>query len=140
VIDRDGDGYISAEDLQIVIQSLGGNPRESEIQEMIHEVDEDGKGTISFDEFLKIMARKSKTENDEDEDLKEAFAIFDMDGNGFVTAQEMQQVMSNFGISLSMEDVVEMIKSADVDGDGTLNIEEFYSLMRGKTSSYFKKE
>jgi calmodulin len=132
VIDRDGDGYIGADDLQIVIHSLGGNLSDSEVQEMIYEIDEDGKGTISFDEFLKIMARKSKSEDDEDEDLKEAFDIFDVDGNGFITAEELQEVMVNFGVTLTNAEAVEMIRSADADGDQVLNIEEFYTLMGGK--------
>lgn len=131
MIDRDGDGYINSQDLQTLMQSLGGNPTESEVQEMIHEVDEEGKGAINFKEFLKMMAIKLKSTNDEEEDIREAFKIFDKDSNGFVTVEEMKTVLSNFGMSLPLDEIVDMFKTADFDGDGMLSIVEFTALMKG---------
>ena len=43
-----------------VMRSLGQNPTEAELQDMINEVDADGNGTIDFPEFLTMMARKMK--------------------------------------------------------------------------------
>jgi hypothetical protein len=43
-----------------VMRSLGQNPTEAELQDMINEVDADGNGTIDFPEFLNLMARKMK--------------------------------------------------------------------------------
>jgi hypothetical protein len=54
------------------MRSLGQNPSESELLDMINEVDTDGDGTINFEEFLTMMARKMK-EVDADDELKEAF-------------------------------------------------------------------
>jgi len=48
------------EELATVIRSLDQNPTEEELQDMISEVDADGNGTIEFDEFLNLMARKMK--------------------------------------------------------------------------------
>ena len=42
------------------MRSLGQNPTEAELQDMINEVDADGNGTIDFPEFLNLMARKMK--------------------------------------------------------------------------------
>lgn len=47
-------------ELGTVMRSLGQNPTESELQDMINEVDADGNGTIDFPEFLMLMARKMK--------------------------------------------------------------------------------
>ena len=46
------------QELATVMRSLGQNPTEAELQDMINEVDEDGNGTIEFDEFLVMMSKK----------------------------------------------------------------------------------
>ena len=56
---------------------------------MINEVDANGNGTICFPEFLTMMARKMK-EKDAEEEIKEAFRVFDKDGNGFISAAELR--------------------------------------------------
>lgn len=53
-------GNITTKELGTVMRSLGQNPTEAELQEMINEVDADGNGTIDFPEFLNLMARKMK--------------------------------------------------------------------------------
>ena len=79
-----------------------------------------GNGTIDFPEFLTMMARKMK-ETDSDEELREAFRVFDKDGNGFISAAELRHVMTNLGEKLTDEEVDEMIREADIDGDGQVN-------------------
>jgi calmodulin len=75
----------------LVMRSLGQNPTEAELQDMINEVDADGNGTIDFPEFLTMMARKMKDTESEDE-IREAFKVFDKDGNGFISAEELRHV------------------------------------------------
>ncbi|XP_010412992.1 PREDICTED: calmodulin-2/4-like, partial [Camelina sativa] len=127
-IDKDGDGCITTKELGTVMRSLGQNPTEAELQDMINEVDADGNGTIDFPEFLNLMARKMK-DTDSEEELKEAFRVFDKDQNGFISAAELRHVMTNLGEKLTDEEVDEMIKEADVDGDGQINYEEFVKVM-----------
>merc|ERR1712113_1099240 len=95
---------------------------------MINEVDADGNGTIDFPEFLSLMARKMK-DTDTEEELIEAFKVFVRDGNGFISGAEMRHVMTNLGEKLTDEEVDEMIREADVDGDGQINYEEFVKMM-----------
>ncbi len=49
--------------------------------------------------------------------------VFDKDGNGFISAAELRHVMTNLGEKLTDEEVDEMIKEADLDGDGMVNYE-----------------
>ena len=67
-----------------------------------------------------MMARKMK-EADSEEEIREAFRVFDKDGNGFISAAELRHVMTNLGEKLTDEEVDEMIREADVDGDGQVN-------------------
>merc|ERR1711924_505913 len=83
LFDKDGDGTITTKELGTVMRSLGQNPTEAELQDMINEVDVDGSGPIDFPEFLNLMARKMK-DTDSEEEIKEAFKVFDKDGNGFI--------------------------------------------------------
>ncbi|XP_015354325.1 calmodulin-like [Marmota marmota marmota] len=109
--------------------SLGQNPIEAELQDMINEVDADGIGTIDFPEFiLTMMARKMK-DADSEEEIREALRVFDKDGNGCINAAELCYVMTNLGEKLTDEEVDEMIGEADIDGDCQVNYEEFVQMM-----------
>ncbi|CAN7136521.1 unnamed protein product [Brassica rapa subsp. narinosa] len=122
---------ITTKELGTVMRSLGQNPTEAELQDMINEVDADGNGTIDFPEFLNLMAKKMK-DTDSEEELKEAFRVFDKDQNGFISAAELRHVMTNLGEKLTDEEVEEMVREADVDGDGQINYEEFVKIMMAK--------
>lgn len=131
LFDEGGGGTITTKELGTVMRSLGQNPTEAELQDMINEVDADGNGTIDFPEFLTMMARKMK-DTDSEEEIREAFRVFDKDGNGYISAAELRHVMTNLGEKLTDEEVDEMIREADIDGDGQVNYEEFVQMMTAK--------
>ncbi|PKU85195.1 neo-calmodulin-like [Dendrobium catenatum] len=127
--DKDGDGSITAEELGIVMRSLGINPTVMELQDMISKVDADNSGTIDFEEFLNLMKSIMKDINSE---LMEVFRIIDKDQNGFISADELHQVMANLEEKLTDDGVNELIREADRDGDGQINYKEFETMISAK--------
>jgi Ca2+-binding protein (EF-Hand superfamily) len=124
ILDKDGDGKIDVRELGDLIRSLGQNPTEAELEDIIKEVDADRNGTIDFPEFLALMARKMRA-TESAEELIEAFKVFDKDGDGLIPAAEMRHLMLNFGEKLAPHEVEELINKADPDKDGYINYAEF---------------
>ena len=60
---------------------------------------------------------------DVEEERRQAFRIFDRDGNGYISPEELRTVMCNLGEKLTDDEVAAMIKEADMDGDGRVNYE-----------------
>ena len=128
VFDKNGDGAITRDELGTVMRSLGQNPTETDLQDIINEVDADRDGAINFQEFLTMMGLKMEEVNREAE-LREAFSLFDKDSNGLISAEELRLVMKNLGENLTDGEIGEMMREADTDGDGHINYDEFVKMM-----------
>lgn len=124
VFDTDGSGAISAEELGQVMRSLGQSPSETELRDMIKEVDVDLSGSVDFEEFKTLILSQ---QGDRKSRLKLAFSVFDEDGSGRITANEMHSVMSQFGVT--DQELKEMIDEVDSDGGGSIDFEEFIKLV-----------
>ena len=84
--DADGSGAISVDELTEIFKKLGSQKSESEIRQLVLEVDQDQSGEIEFDEFLVLIERLRE---DHQAQLflvnaKAAFALFDTDGSGSI--------------------------------------------------------
>lgn len=95
---------------------------------MIAEVDTDNSGTVQFDEFVEMMAKRMQ-ESDPEQEMLDAFKVFDKNGDGHISATELKQVMDSLGEKLSKEEIDEMINDADKDGNGQIEYAEFVRMM-----------
>ena len=89
MFDVDGSGEIDVSELKQVMQNLGMNPTDAEVQMMMQEADEDQSGEIDFVEFAHLMGKKL-AENEQDEELVEVFKLFDKDDDGYLDAEDLK--------------------------------------------------
>jgi len=124
LFDKDGDGTITTKEIGTVMRTLGQNPTEVELNEMIKEVDADNSGTIEFSEFLNLMAQKLK-DTDIDEEMIEAFKVFDKDGSGIISTDDLKNIIKSLEENITDQEINELVNEADFDSDGKINYKEF---------------
>lgn len=126
--DKDRSGTITTKELLTVMRSIGQNPTEDEILNLVVEYDVNGDGTIDFDEFCEMMLKTNK-DIDQSVEIREAFKIFDRDGNGYIDAKEFKDVITRMGSCLTAAEAEEFLSEADINQDGKLDYHEFLTMM-----------
>jgi len=134
LLDKDGDGTLSLLELQEVFTNLNFKFSEGELKKMVATIDRNRDGQIDLDEFMVMMRRKvsnssSKYSLSYEDELKEAFDVFDKDGNGKITAQELADTMKALGENLTHEDIEFMMSEVDQNDDKEIDFEEFKKMM-----------
>ncbi|VAH90624.1 unnamed protein product [Triticum turgidum subsp. durum] len=131
LFDRNGDGEITLDEMAAALDTLGlGADRASlEDFEGLHRA----LGDALFGPI--VEEEPGKEGEAEDEDMKEAFRVFDENGDGFISAAELQAVLKKLGLAeaRNLAAVQEMICNVDRDRDGQVDFGEFKCMMQGIT-------
>ncbi|KAJ1650247.1 hypothetical protein IWQ61_008899 [Dispira simplex] len=128
VFDKDNDGFITLDELESAFKKLGETVTRKELEETIRNVDADNDGKVDFNEFITLMAGTAEDDKEKSnrmKELRQTFQVFDKDGDGFVTREELREVMSQLGETLDDQELDEMMTSADANKDGKLDFAEF---------------
>ncbi|MBA0858575.1 hypothetical protein Goshw_028297 [Gossypium schwendimanii] len=98
---------------------------------MIEKVDLNGNNCVDIDEFSELY-RSLMGDKDEEEDMKEAFNVFDQNGDGYISVDELRFVLVSLGQQeRTVDECQRMIPKVDVDVDGRVNFMEFTQMMKG---------
>mmetsp|Transcript_3561 Transcript_3561/g.8919 ORF Transcript_3561/g.8919 Transcript_3561/m.8919 type:complete len:189 (+) Transcript_3561:64-630(+) len=129
-----GDGLITTKAARIAVSMLGEEPKEQQWLKILNEVDGPDahnvgggpkpRGVLNFQQFVKMMTSFDRSILTEEE-LIEAFRIFDRDKSGTLDAIELQDVLGKLGFKVSDLEAKQMIKEADDDGSGQVSFSEF---------------
>ena len=123
--DTNGDGVLTKEEILHGYQTIMPfDYAEREVQRIMTEVDIDKSGTIDYNEFVLATINKQKLLNKEK--LEATFRMFDKDGNGTISGDEIKAVL---GKSVDMKVLDDMIKEVDTNGDGEISLVEFKEMM-----------
>ncbi|CAI0395786.1 unnamed protein product [Linum tenue] len=137
-LDRNGDGLLSIEELGWLLDRIGPLQHftSDELESSV------GKSALDFDEFLAFCRSIEGGGGGEsaaavERDLEEAFRVFDLNGDGLITSEELQKVLSRLGLwdETTGKDCRRMISPYDSNLDGALDLEEFKNMMLQTTPS-----
>lgn len=128
-LDVDGCGTITTNDLSKIFFSLGIKVEERKIKTMIAAADLNQDGVIDFNEFVQLIKPIMPKDANISDEIMKAFRVFDRNGDGYVTAEELRIALLNLGEKLTEEEAERFIEDADIDGDGRINYEEFVAFM-----------
>ncbi|GAB2230543.1 hypothetical protein Droror1_Dr00014813 [Drosera rotundifolia] len=129
-IDTDNSGTITYEELKNGLARLGSKLTETEVQQLMEAADVDGDGSIDYIEFITATMHRYRLETEEH--LYKAFQYFDTDHSGFITRDELESAMREYGIA-DDDTIKEIISEVDSDNDGKISYEEFVNMMRSGT-------
>ncbi|KAK3188371.1 hypothetical protein Dsin_027932 [Dipteronia sinensis] len=129
-IDTDQSGTITYEELKTGLSRLGSKLSEVEVKQLMEAADVDGNGSIDYIEFISATMHRYRLERDEH--LFKAFQYFDTDHSGYITRDELETAMKEYGMG-DEATIREIISEVDTDNDGRINYEEFCTMMRSGT-------
>ncbi|XP_067679906.1 myosin regulatory light chain 12B-like [Haliotis asinina] len=129
MIDQNRDGFIDKEDLHDMLASMGKNPTEAYLDEMMNAA----PGPINFTMFLTMFGEKLNGTDPEDV-IKNAFACFDEDSTGLIPEERLRELLTTMGDRFNDEDVDEMFRDAPIKR-GNFDYIEFTRILK-----YGKKE
>jgi calmodulin len=128
LLDVAGDSMITTKDVRIALKRIGESATDKELEEVVNRFDQFGKGLVNFQQFVDITNQLRSSVITEQE-IIEAFKIFDRDGSGGVDASELMQVMTSIGDPMTQEEAEGMIRQADSDGTGSVDYASFAKIV-----------
>ncbi|XP_026495197.2 troponin C, isoallergen Bla g 6.0101-like [Vanessa tameamea] len=133
--DQEKKGVISTDMIGTILDMLGHELDDDTLTEIIQEYDVNGTGVLEFKEFCSLAARFMVEELDAEAmlaELREAFRLYDREGNGYITTEVLKEIFKELDNTLSNEDLESMITEIDTDGSGTVDFDEFLEVMTGE--------
>ncbi|CBN79657.1 centrin [Ectocarpus siliculosus] len=121
-------GVLGLHEVKVLIRSLGFPVRRAEVPLIVHRANPDSDGEVDLPTFRLIMeTRYAKL--DPEEEIKKAFRLFDIEGTGKITVQNLRRVSKELGDNLGERELQAMIDEFDKNLDGSVSLDEFVYIM-----------
>jgi calmodulin len=119
-------GFIETIKISTILNTMGQLFDEAELQALIDEEDPEATGKVNFDGFCNIASHFLDEEDDEamQQELKEAFRLYDREGNGYITTSTLKEILAALDDKLNSTDLDGIIAEIDTDGSGTVDFDE----------------
>eukprot|EP00794_Sanderia_malayensis_P020287 gene20286-22273_t len=129
--DKDANGFITTKELKSLMRCLGCNPTDSELQQIINEVDADGNGKIDFPEFVQLMEKMTKPK-DEEKAALDAFRVFDPEGRGYISSQVLREILQKSLDQVPQSEVFDLLDHSGLQEDKMISFKDFALLVKPK--------
>jgi Ca2+-binding EF-hand superfamily protein len=123
--DTDKDGYVATSDVGRLMRCVGLFPSEAELQQMC----KSSRTKVDFNEFLQLACSNLVDTRINEQQMREAFRMFDSYGNGLVNLMQMRNALQNLGEKLRDDEIDELIREADIDAEGNVNYDELVKIL-----------
>lgn len=138
IVDENGDGKLTVTEMNHYLKRLGFDISEEDLKCLVAPISESEDDSLTFDEFVglyhSILGDRSEdllNDGNGCDDLMEAFKVYDMNNDGFISSTELQQVLCNLGLMQGeeLDNCQKMIGIYDSDSNGLLDFSEFKIMM-----------
>ncbi|TKR68295.1 hypothetical protein L596_024295 [Steinernema carpocapsae] len=122
--------------LKVVMRAIGFEPRKEEIKALVQRMKTNtamrriNPDSFDVEELVHIIQNKYGGESHTLNELKSAFSLFDSDGKGFISLEDLRNMAKELGETISEEELKEMITAADNNNSGIVSQEDFYQIMK----------
>ncbi|GAB0089023.1 troponin C [Sergentomyia squamirostris] len=126
-------GFIDTLKIATILTSMGQPYDKNELERLIKENDPEDTGKVNIDGFSKIAGPFLEEDDAESthQELKEAFRLYDREGNGYITTSTLKEILAALDDKLSSADLDGIIAEIDTDGSQTVDFDEFMEMMTG---------
>lgn len=123
MFDFDKDKKIETSEIGVVVRSVGLNPTEAELKEIISDVNGIG-GKVDVATLSQLIVKRVRDLKTTAEELKDAFQVFDKQGTGYLSVHDLRLSLTTLGERLTEEELDELVREVDQDGEGMVNYED----------------
>lgn len=126
-------GFIEKEKIRTILNTIGAQYVSEELEMLLEENDKEETGKLNFDSFVKVVGHFLEEQDEEamQKELKEAFRLYDKEGEGFIPTTCLKEILAALDDKLTSEDLDNIITEIDADGSGTVDFDEFMEMMTG---------
>merc|ERR1712100_660662 len=132
LFDKDRSGEITVGEMLEAMRSLGYDTEHGDAAQHVKNLDKDGSGALEFNEFYELLTARF-SENTTKEELQRVFSLFDTDGTGSISVENMRAIADQVGDTVSDDELADIIGKNDMNTDGKLDFEDFYAVLTKKS-------
>jgi len=127
IFDSDGDGYLNQEEVGHVMRTMGYNPANKDVSALCGQLPDPDH--VNYQQLQQLCATASRPSNNCENELLEAFRVFDKDESGLIPENDVRVIFTTLGETVTLEEVNYLLSQVQVDEAGRVRYAQFIKMM-----------